>query len=71
MEPKNPDVPEITEVDEVVLRDLESKYAGVMCPVHNVPPRFEVAPDGSVIESICCEALLSIFRELQAGSQAS
>ncbi len=59
-------VPEITQVDDIVLRDLESKFSSVACPVHGDPPRFEVGPDGSVIERMCCEALHAIIRELQA-----
>ncbi len=65
-EPEGPGVPEITEVDESVLRDLQSKYSGVACPVHGTAPEFEVAPDGSVVERFCCESLLRIVRELQA-----
>lgn len=60
------DASDITDVDVNVLRDLESKYSTVACPVHNTPPSFEVAPDGSVVERLCCEVLLRIFRELQA-----
>jgi hypothetical protein len=56
---------EVSEVDESVLRDLESRYAEVACPVHGEPPSFELAPDGSVVERFCCPALLSIVRELQ------
>ncbi|HZF55166.1 MAG TPA: hypothetical protein VE093_41225 [Polyangiaceae bacterium] len=63
-------VPEVTHVDDVVLRDLESKYSTVSCPVHNVPPTFEVAADGSVVERMCCEALSQIIRELQANESA-
>ena len=57
---------EVTEVDDRVLRDLESKYADVSCPVHGGPPRFEVDAKGGVVESFCCDALLQIFRELEA-----
>ncbi|MFT3768553.1 MAG: hypothetical protein QM820_24165 [Minicystis sp.] len=57
---------EVTEVDDKILRDLESKYADVICPVHGVPPKFEVDEKGSVVESFCCDALLQIFRELEA-----
>jgi hypothetical protein len=60
------DITDVIEVDVNVLRDLESKYATVACPVHNSPPSFDVAPDGSVVERMCCEVLLRIFRELQA-----
>ena len=56
----------VTEVDEVVLRDLSSRFADVACPVHNVPPRFEVDEAGSVVEHMCCEVLLRIVRELSA-----
>jgi hypothetical protein len=62
--------PEIADVDDSILRDLESKYATMRCPVHDVPPEFEVAPDGAVIERFCCEALSQIFRELQATEAA-
>jgi hypothetical protein len=62
-------VPSVTEVDEGVLRDLESKYIDVRCPVHDEPPKFEVGPDGAVVERFCCETLLSVFRELQASDQ--
>ncbi len=57
---------EVTEVDEQVLRDLESKYTDVICPVHGAPPKFEVDAKGGVVEAFCCDALLQIFRELQA-----
>lgn len=59
---------EVREVDESVLKDLESKYADVACPMHGVPPAFELAPDGSVVERFCCEALLAIVRELQVAA---
>ncbi|MGK3996963.1 hypothetical protein [Sorangium sp. So ce1024] len=64
---------EVREVDESVLKDLESKYADVACPIHGGPPSFELAPDGSVVERFCCQALLSIVRELQvaAGERAA
>jgi len=58
--------PEVTEVDDVVLRDLASRFADVACPVHNEPPRFEIDKAGSVVEHMCCEVLLRIVRELQA-----
>lgn len=60
---------DITEQSEMAGRielDMASKYADIRCPVHNVPPQFEVQPDGDVIERLCCEALTQIFRELQA-----
>ncbi|MDC0680854.1 hypothetical protein [Sorangium atrum] len=59
---------EVREVDESVLKDLESRYADVACPVHGDPPSFELAPDGSVVERFCCPALLSIVRELQVAA---
>ncbi|WP_433933576.1 hypothetical protein AB3662_04360 [Sorangium cellulosum] len=59
---------EVREVDESVLKDLESKYADVACPMHGGPPSFELAPDGSVVERFCCPALLSIVRELQVAA---
>lgn len=67
---QDPPSPEITEVDEEVLRDLQSKHANVVCPVHGVPPGFEVDGRGGVVETFCCDALLQIFRELGAGDQA-
>ncbi|MCC6555605.1 MAG: hypothetical protein IT372_21800 [Polyangiaceae bacterium] len=60
--------PDITEIDDNVLKDLESKYSGVACPVHGTPPSFEVGEDGAVVERICCEALLQILRELQVAA---
>jgi hypothetical protein len=59
------EVRDVRDVDESVLKDLESKYIDVACPVHGTPPTFEVGPDGSVVEAFCCEALLAIVRELQ------
>ncbi|WP_437590942.1 hypothetical protein [Sorangium sp. So ce1000] len=59
---------EVREVDESILKDLESRYADVACPVHGEPPTFELAPDGSVVERFCCPALLSIVRELQVAA---
>lgn len=55
---------EVTEVDDRILRDLESKYADVLCPVHGEKPKFEVDAKGGVVERFCCDALLQIFREL-------
>ena len=57
---------EVREIDPGVLRDLESKYADVSCPVHGVPPKFEVDEAGAVVETLCCEALAQIVRELSA-----
>jgi len=57
---------EVTEVDDRILRDLESRYVNVICPVHGTPPKFEVDAKGGVVESFCCDALLQIFRELAA-----
>jgi hypothetical protein len=34
--------------------------------VHGVPPKFEVDGKGGVVERFCCDALLQIFRELNA-----
>lgn len=59
---------DITEIDDNVLKDLESPFADVACPVHGGPPSFERAPDGSVVEHICCETLLQIVRELQVAA---
>jgi hypothetical protein len=60
---------DITEQSEMAVQielDMASRYADVRCPVHNVPPQFEIGPKGDVIERLCCEALTQIFRELQA-----
>jgi len=64
--PLEPD--DVTEVDDSVLKDLESRYTNVICPVHGTPPSFELAPDRSVVERICCETLLHIVRELQVAA---
>ncbi len=53
----------VTEDD--ILADFTSRYAGVLCPVHGGPPRFEMDSKGGVIEAFCCEALAQIFRELR------
>jgi hypothetical protein len=55
----------VTEDD--ILGDLQSKYTDVRCPVHGVPPKFEVDQAGGIIEGFCCETLGQIFRELRAG----
>ena len=60
------EVPPVTEVAAKVLSDLESKYNTVRCPIHDVPPQFDVDEAGGVVEHICCEALAQIFRELKA-----
>jgi len=60
------DITEQSEMAERIRLDMSSKYADIRCPVHNVPPEFEVGPEGAVIERMCCEALAQIFRELQA-----
>jgi hypothetical protein len=60
----------VTEVDASILRDLESRYADTVCPVHGVPPKFEIDEKGGVVESFCCDALLQIFRELAAEEDA-
>jgi hypothetical protein len=57
---------EVHEVTAQILRDLGSKYADVVCPVHGVAPKFEVDAKGGVVETFCCDALLQIFRELEA-----
>ena len=61
---------EITDVDDQILRDLQSKHASVVCPLHGERPRFDVDGKGSVVESFCCDTLLQIFRELGAGDRA-
>ena len=63
---RDEDITEQSEMAERIELDMFSKYADVRCPVHNVPPEFEVGPEGDVIERLCCEALTQIFRELQA-----
>ncbi len=60
------DITEQSEMAGKIELDMASKYADVRCPVHNVPPQFEAAEDGSVIERLCCEALAQIFHQLQA-----
>lgn len=60
------DITEPSEMAERIRLDMGSKYADIRCPVHNVPPEFEVGPEGAVIERMCCEALAQIFRELRA-----
>jgi hypothetical protein len=59
------EAPDAPELDDQIIGDLESKYAGVLCPVHGVPPSFDVDEKGSMIERFCCEGLMQIFRELQ------
>jgi hypothetical protein len=66
---QNRPVPDVKEIDDRVLRDLESKYASTRCPVHDTPPKFEVDAKGGVVETFCCDALLQIVRELQAGER--
>jgi hypothetical protein len=58
----------VTEDD--ILGDLQSRYAGVRCPVHGVAPTFEMDEKGGVIEGFCCEVLGQIFGELRAGEAA-
>jgi hypothetical protein len=60
------DTTEQSEMAERIRLDMSSKYADIRCPVHNVPPEFEVGPEGAVIERVCCEALAQIFGELRA-----
>jgi hypothetical protein len=50
-----------------ILEDVRSRYAGVLCPVHGVPPQFDVDEKGGVIEAFCCETLGQIFGELRGG----
>jgi hypothetical protein len=63
---RDEDITEQSEMAERIELDMVSKYADVRCPVHNVPPEFEIGADGAVIERLCCEALAQIFRQLQA-----
>lgn len=60
------DTPEIDDVEANILHDMESKYADMLCPVHGVPPKFEIDAKGGVVEAFCCHALLQMFRELSA-----
>lgn len=64
-------VPEVKEIDDRILRDLESKFANTQCPVHGSPPKFEIDEKGGVVETFCCDALLQIVRELQAKEQGA
>jgi len=51
---------------ERLLADLRSTYAGVLCPIHGVAPRFDRDPKtGTITETLCCEALAQIFGELR------
>jgi hypothetical protein len=50
-----------------ILEDVRSRYADVLCPVHGVPPQFDVDEKGGVIEAFCCETLGQIFGELRGG----
>jgi phage/plasmid primase-like uncharacterized protein len=69
MSDKAPSAPEVTEVAPQILRDLQSKHADVICPVHGERPRFDIDEQGGVVESFCCDALLQIFRELGSRDQ--
>ena len=64
---RDEDITEQSEMAGKIELDMASKYADIRCPVHDVPPQFEVGDDGSVIERLCCEALAQIFHELRAG----
>jgi phage/plasmid primase-like uncharacterized protein len=61
---------EVTEVDAAILRDLQSKHADVICPVHGERPRFDIDEAGGVVESFCCDALMQIFREVGSSPTA-
>ena len=63
---RDEDITEPSAMAEQIRLDMGSKYADVRCPVHNVPPEFEIGPQGAVTERMCCEALAQIFRELRA-----
>jgi hypothetical protein len=56
-------------MEDEIFDDLRSTYAGVRCPVHDVPPGFEREPNGSIVEAFCCEVLAQIFRELRADEE--
>ena len=70
MSDKAESAPEVTEVSNQILRDLEAKHEGLVCPVHGERPRFEVDGEGGVVESFCCDVLLQIFRELGSSGGA-
>ena len=60
---------EVAEVDDRILRDLASRYANTLCPVHGGPPQFSVDGKGAVVEVLCCEALAQIFHERQQSEE--
>ena len=68
-EPREGEVKGVTEDD--ILGDLQSRYAGVICPVHGVTPKFEMDEAGGVIEAFCCEGLRQIFLELRGKEPAA
>ena len=57
--------------EDHILGDLRSRYASVLCPVHGVPPQFEVDEAGASIEAFCCEMLGQMFRELRTREDAA
>ena len=63
------EAPDAPELDDAILHDLTSKHASTLCPVHGVPPSFDVDEKGSMIERFCCEGLMQIFRELQGAEE--
>jgi hypothetical protein len=63
---RDEDITEQSEMADKIELDMASRYADVRCPVHDVPPQFEIGEDGAVIERLCCEALAQIFHQLQA-----
>jgi hypothetical protein len=63
---RDEDITEQSEMAGKIELDMASKYADIRCPVHDVPPQFEIAEDGTVTERLCCEALAQIFHQLQA-----
>lgn len=67
---RDEDITEQSEMAGKIELDMASRYADIRCPVHDVPPQFEVGADGEVIERLCCEALAQIFRQLQASEAA-
>ena len=67
---RDEDITEQSEMAGKIELDMASRYADIRCPVHDVPPQFEVSEDGEVVERLCCEALAQIFRQLQASEAA-
>ena len=67
---RDEDITEQSEMAGKIELDMASRYADIRCPVHDVPPQFEISEDGEVTERLCCEALAQIFHQLQASEAA-